>query len=298
MAIQGTARKGRKEFLIKAMIGMVIPIYAGYVLGQYMPLSKLLGSELTVSSLIPSMGNITQYTKGAVSLCFMAYMILVLKLYDPKHYRGGAEQGSAKWGSWSRSKKYRHKEKFRYRLAKWQMQNRIPVISFLTKSHWEKKSKTLPAVESDNRILSQHVYFDVDTKTGKINANTVCIGSPGTRKTTSIVYTNCMQLGGSKVICDPKAETTYRLAGFFENAGYKVKILDLMNMDESECFNPFVYVSSDEDIPKMVSFCFRGFDTQKPDGGNKDPFWDDANMLEICAICYLLWYDARKEDQT
>ena len=88
MAIQGTARKGRKEFLIKAMIGMVIPIYAGYVLGQYMPLSKLLDSELTISSLIPSMGNITQYTKGAVSLCFMAYMILVLKLYDPKHYRG------------------------------------------------------------------------------------------------------------------------------------------------------------------------------------------------------------------
>ena len=298
MAIQGTARKGRKEFLIKAMIGMVIPIYAGYVLGQYMPLSKLLGSELTVSSLIPSIGNITQYTKGSISICFMAYMIMVLKLYDPRHYKGGSEHGDAKWDSWKKSIKYRHKENLKYRLAKWMMQSNIPIINYFTKKHWEKRSKTLPAVESDNRILSKHVQFDVDTKTGKINANTVCIGSPGSRKTTSIVYTNCMQLGGSKVICDPKAETTYRLAGFFENAGYKVKILDLMNMDESECFNPFVYVSSDEDIPKMVSFCFRGFDTQKPDGGNKDPFWDDANMLEICAICYLLWYDARKEDQT
>ena len=168
------------------------------------------------------------------------------------------------------------------------MQNNIPIISFFSRKLWYKLCKHLPAVESDNRILSQHVQFDVDTKTSKINANTVCIGSPGTRKTTSIVYTNCMQLGGSKVICDPKAETTYRLAGFFEAADYKVKILDLMNMDESECFNPFEYVDDDEDIPKMVSFAFRGFDAGKKEGGNMDPFWDDANMLEICAICYLL----------
>ena len=144
---------------------------------------------------------------------------------------------------------------------------KIPIINTLTQRYWCEKSKTIPAVESNNRILSENVQIDIDTRTGKINANTICIGSPGSRKTTSIVYTNCMQLGGSKVICDPKAETTYRLAGFFENAGYKVKILDLMNMDESECFNPFRYVEEDEDIPKMVSFCFRGFDAGKAEGG-------------------------------
>lgn len=300
MAIQGTERKGRRDYFIKAAIGLVIPVYAGYVLGQYMPLSNLLSSpEISISSLIPYPSlNITEYTKGAIGLCFLLYLVLVLKFYDPKHYRGGAEHGTARWVSWRRARKYRHKESKLFKFGTRMMQNNVPIVSFFTKKIWYFLSRRIQPVESSNRILSKHVQIDVDTKTGKINANTVCIGSPGSRKTTSIVYTNCMQLGGSKVICDPKAETTYRLAGFFENAGYKVKILDLMNMDESECFNPFEYISDDEDIPKMVSFCFRGFDAGKKEGGNMDPFWDDANMLEVCAISYLLWYDARPEDRT
>ena len=54
MAIQGTERKGRRDYFIKAAIGLVIPVYAGYVLGQYMPLSNLLSSpEISISSLIP-----------------------------------------------------------------------------------------------------------------------------------------------------------------------------------------------------------------------------------------------------
>lgn len=298
MAIQGTARTRRIDFLRKAMLGMFIPVYVGYVLGQYMPIPKLLESEFRISSLLffPH-PHITEYTKGSIGICFLAYLLLILKLYDPRHYKSNSS-GDAEWANWKKSIRYRHKESRIYKHAVFMMQNKIPIINTLTQKHWCEKSKTIPAVESNNRILSENVQIDIDTRTGKINANTICIGSPGSRKTTSIVYTNCMQLGGSKVICDPKAETTYRLAGFFENAGYKVKILDLMNMDESECFNPFRYVEEDEDIPKMVSFCFRGFDAGKAEGGNKDPFWDDANMLEICAICYLLWYDAREEDQT
>lgn len=35
MAIQGAERKGRRDYFIKAAIGLIIPVYAGYVLGQY-----------------------------------------------------------------------------------------------------------------------------------------------------------------------------------------------------------------------------------------------------------------------
>lgn len=302
MAIRGTERKNSTTFLMKTMLFMPLTIYAGIVLGQYLPISKLLESEFSVSSLFfnPLHPPITEYTKPAIGLIFIAYMLLALKMYDPHNYRSNDAYGTAKWASPKRSRKYLAPDNEAYKKALKTVQPNIelPFITARRRKKYFKESKKLPAVESTNRILSKGVAFDLDTKTSKLpNANTIVVGAPGTRKTTSIVYSNCMQLGGSKVICDPKGETTFRLAGLYENAGYKVKILDLIDIEKSDCFNPFEYVESDDDIPRMVSFCFKGMDTSK-DGASKDPFWDDANMLEICAVCYLLWYDARKEDQT
>ena len=30
--------------------------------------------------------------------------------------------------------------------------------------------------------------------------------------------------------------------------GYKIKVLDLIDMDKSDCYNPFVYIREDNDI--------------------------------------------------
>lgn len=153
-------------------------------------------------------------------------------------------------------------------------------------------------VESPNRILSENVSFSYDLMNAKLpNSNTMIVGGSGSKKTTTFLYSNIMQLYGSYVICDPKGEITQRLVPLAKKAKYDVKILDLIDPYASTKFNPFEYIERPEDIPSMISFIFRGFDTSKT-GTTQDPFWDNANMLELCAICYLLWYDARKEDCT
>jgi len=291
MASSSSKYAGLGKFLLKGMIGIPIPIYLGVIIGQYMPVGNLMNNFNNIDWFS---FKVTEYTSGTVMLMIMLYAGLLYMLYTPSFARSGEEYGSAKWGKWQNIiHKYANPENKDYenalkpknlkkRLRSRQAKNAIP---------------DMQAVTSTNRILSKHCKFDINVRTSHMNANTICIGSPGSWKTTSIVYTNVMNMAGSMVICDPKGETCYRVAGFCENAGYDVKILDLQDPDNSDCFNPFEYVKDDEDIPSMVSFAFRGFDADKS-GTSKDPFWDDANMLEICAICYLLWYDARKEDQT
>lgn len=160
------------------------------------------------------------------------------------------------------------------------------------------KNTDYKPVESPNRILTENVSISYDLFNATLpNSNTLICGGSGSKKTTTFLYSNIMQLYGSYVICDPKGEITQRLVPLAKKAGYDVKILDLINPYHSTKFNPFAYIEEPEDIPSMVSFIFRGFDTTKS-GSSQDPFWDNANMLEVCAICYLLWYDARPEDRT
>ena len=40
--------------------------------------------------------------------------------------------------------------------------------------------------------------------------------------------------------------------GLLKTRGYDIKVLDLINMDKSYCYNPFVYLHSDNDIQKLV----------------------------------------------
>ena len=293
MAIQGRSRETPLQFIRKALIFVPIPILFGIYIAKYFPLTNLFENFESIDWLDGVIHPvINEYTGGSVIICLILYVLVLRFMYEPDNKRIRAEYGSAKWGKWQDYiRKYAVKENKGYHAAKKHLKKRlIPRNSPLA-------DKNLKAVTSTNRIMSEHVCFDTNVRTSHMNANSIAVGSAGSSKTTSLVYTNIMQAGGSMIVCDPKGEVTERMAGFCENAGYKVKILDLIDMDNSDRFSPFAYVTEDTDIPSMISFCFKGLDTEKA-GGSKDPFWDDANMLEIAAVCYLLWYDARPEDRT
>ena len=42
-----------------------------------------------------------------------------------------------------------------------------------------------------------------------------------------------------------------------EKKGYEVKVLDLINMEKSDCYNPFVYLKDDNDVQKLVTNLFK-----------------------------------------
>lgn len=77
--------------------------------------------------------------------------------------------------------------------------------------------------------------------------------------------------------------------------GYEVRILDLINMERSHCYNPFVYLHSDNDVQRLVTNLFKS--TTPKGSQSNDPFWDTAASMLLLALVFYLKYQAPKDEQ-
>ena len=66
-------------------------------------------------------------------------------------------------------------------------------------------------------------------------------------------------------------------------------------MDKSHCYNPFVYLQSDNDVQKLVTNLFKA--TTPKGSQSQDPFWDTAASMLLLALMFYLWYEAPKDEQ-
>ena len=69
----------------------------------------------------------------------------------------------------------------------------------------------------------------------------------GAGKTRFYCKPNVLQGNTSMVILDPKGEIARDTGKLLQEKGYEVKVLDLINMERSHCYNPFVYLHTDND---------------------------------------------------
>lgn len=74
-----------------------------------------------------------------------------------------------------------------------------------------------------------------------------------------------------------------------------IKVIDLINMDRSHCYNPFVYLRSDNDIQRLVTNLFKN--TTPKGTQTQDPFWDQAATMLLLALVFYLHYEAPPEEQ-
>lgn len=107
--------------------------------------------------------------------------------------------------------------------------------------------------DRNNRILSQNVRMSMDTRKTRLNLNYLVIGGSGAGKTLFLVKPNLMQLTSSFITTDPKGEIARCCAGFLARHGYRVRILNLVEMERSNGYNPFEYIRSEIDIVKLVT---------------------------------------------
>ena len=77
--------------------------------------------------------------------------------------------------------------------------------------------------------------------------------------------------------------------------GYEVKVIDLINMEKSHCYNPFVYLRSDNDVQKLATNLFKS--TTPKGSQSSDPFWDTAASMLLLALIFYLKYEAPEEEQ-
>jgi len=148
---------------------------------------------------------------------------------------------------------------------------------------------------SQNKLLTQHVRIGLDGKKHRRNLNVLAVGGSGSGKTRFFAKVNAMQANTSMVILDPKGEITRDTGFLLKHKGMDVKVLDLINMWRSHCYNPFVYLKEDNDVQRLVTNLFKS--TTPKGTQNQDPFWDASASILLLALIFYLKYEAPPDEQ-
>ncbi len=151
--------------------------------------------------------------------------------------------------------------------------------------------------ESKNRILSNNVRVSLDTTKTHINNNVLIIGGSGAGKTFYMVKPNIMQMmeGGSFIALDPKGEIARATGKMLKENGYNVKVLNLIDMKSSDCYNPFKYIREENDVIKLVTNLIAN--TTPKDAAPTDPFWTKSEGMLLQAIFYYVWLELPEEER-
>jgi len=146
-----------------------------------------------------------------------------------------------------------------------------------------------------NKILTQHVRIGLDGWKHRRNLNVMVVGGSGSGKTRFYAKPNVMQANTSFVVLDPKGEILRDTGSLLEAKGYEIKVLDLINMHLSHCYNPFSYLKDDKDVLKLVTNLIRN---TTPKGSNtNDPFWERSETALLEALILYLLYEAPEEER-
>ena len=148
---------------------------------------------------------------------------------------------------------------------------------------------------TENKLLTRNVRIGFDVHRHRRNLNILTVGGSGAGKTRFFCKPNVLNCNTSMVILDPKGELTRDTGALLKANGFEVKILDLINMHRSHCYNPFVYLEDDNDVQRLVTNLFKA--TTPKGSTNQDPFWDTAAQMLLMALVFFLKYEAPKNEQ-
>ena len=157
----------------------------------------------------------------------------------------------------------------------------------------DKKYRQNPPTE--NKLMTQAVRIGLNGKKHRRNLNTLVCGGSGAGKTRFYCKPNLMQANTSFVILDPKGEIVRDVGNLLEKKGYEIRVLDLISMEKSHCYNPFVYLRDDNDVQRLVTNLFKS--TTPKGSQSNDPFWDTAASMLLLALIFYLKYEAPPDEQ-
>lgn len=196
-----------------------------------------------------------------VLILLMCYLLAIgIYFSSQRNYRRREEHGSAKWGNKKMiDKKYKQSPKF------------------------------------NNKLMTQNVCIGLNAKKHRRNLNTLVCGGSGAGKTRFFCKPNLMQCNTSFVILDPKGEILRDTGNLLKEKEYEIKVLDLITMERSYCYNPFVYLNNDNDVQKLVTNLFKS--TTPKGSQTNDPFWDTSASMLLSALIFYLHYEAPEDEQ-
>ena len=254
--------KFSKQNILLYCLGTIPVIWLALLIAPFMEdglpgLIKNFGAAMSRPFYITLCGNSLK-TILVLLLCYG--LAIGIYLSTQRNYRRREEHGSAQWGS--------------------------PV---------QVNRKYADKVPTRNKILTQNVSVGLDGRKHRRNLNTLVCGGSGAGKTRFFAKPNLCQANSSYVVLDPKGELLRDTGNLLSAKGYDIKVLDLINMEKSHCYNPFVYLRSDNDIQRLVTNLFKN--TTPKGSQSQDPFWDQAATMLLLALVFYLHYEAPPEEQ-
>lgn len=156
-------------------------------------------------------------------------------------------------------------------------------------------AQPLQGTGSPNMILTSEVFINMDCYATERNNNVLVIGGAGTGKSRFFVKPNLLQGNCSFVITDPSGELLESCGTFLEKEGYEIKVINLVDMEHSDQYNPFRYIRKQADVPKMIQALIMN---TNPEGSRPaDPFWEKAETALITALTFYVLSEVKATEQ-
>ena len=241
------------------LIGIIPVVWLALLLAQSLGggLPELL-QNLTRALEQPTNIIWTDKSLPAILICLAAYgMAVLLYRTNQGRTRDGEEHGSAAWAT--------------------------------------PASVNAQFAQKDSIPLTQHVRLGLDTHKHRRSLNVLVIGGSGAAKTRSFVLPNILTANTNYVITDPKSEVLLATGGYLKEQGYDVRVLNLVNLEQSDGYNPFRYLRDEKDVLKLVNNLIQ---STTPKGSHEsDPFWTKAETALLQAIILMLFQEAPEYEQ-
>ena len=251
-------------YILLGILSVFVIWLALMVAGCYEDNIKLfeLLDRLTVAMNNPTHITFNEYSLKAVLIFLFLYAMGIGVYFSSReNRRPGEEHGSARWGN----------------------------VKSVVRRYMDKDSYK-------NIILSQNMRLGLNAKKHRRNLNVLVVGGSGAGKTRFYAKPNLMQCNTSFIVADPKGEMLRSIAPLLIENGYDVKVFNLIEPENSDGYNPFVYIRKDEDVIKLISNLIQN--TTPKNAQQNDPFWEKSEIALDSALMLYLLHEAPPEEQT
>ena len=146
-----------------------------------------------------------------------------------------------------------------------------------------------------NIILTQRVRLGMDGYKTQRNMNILVIGGSGSGKTRYFCKPGLYSANCSYLVTDPKGELLKAAGGLLLSLGYEVRVFNLIDPEQSDCYNPFVYVREEKDVLSLIDNLIKN--TTPRNASSNDPFWEKAEVALDSALMPYLIHEAPQDEQ-